>query len=99
DDEGLKIGDKVFLAGRSSREEFTISGLAKFGDVSSLGGATVAVVTLPEAQLLADQPGRVDSIQVAAEPGVTPAELVVRLERALPNSVEVKTGEEAANDS
>jgi putative ABC transport system permease protein len=99
DDEGLKIGDKVFLAGRAGREEYTISGLAKFGDVSSLGGATVAVVTLPEAQLLADQRGKVDSIQVGAEPDVLPAELVTRLERALPDTVEVKTGEQAANDS
>ena len=53
-------------------ENFTISGLATFGDVESLGGATVSVVTLPQAQKLADQPGQVDSIQVAAEPGVTP---------------------------
>jgi putative ABC transport system permease protein len=99
DDENLKIGDKVFLAGRTGREEFTISGLAKFGDVSSLGGATVSVVTLPEAQLLADQAGTVDSIQVAGQPDITGAELVARLQRALPNTVEVKTGQEAANDS
>ena len=99
DDEGLEIGDKIFLAGREGRQEFTISGLAKFGDVSSLGGATVSVVTLPEAQLLADQPDTVDSIQVAAAPGVLPAELVRRLERELPDTVEVKTGQQAANDS
>jgi putative ABC transport system permease protein len=99
DDEGLKIGDKISLTGRSGREQFTISGLAKFGDVSSLGGATVSVVTLPEAQLLAGQPRTVDSIQVAAEPDVLPAELVTRLERTLPDTVEVKTGEQAADDS
>jgi putative ABC transport system permease protein len=99
DDEGLKIGDKIFLAGRAGREQFTISGLATFGDVASLGGTTVSVVTLPEAQLLADQPRTVDSIQVAAEPDVLPAELVTRLERALPNTVEVKTGQQAADDS
>ena len=98
DDENLKIGDKVFLAGRSGREEFTISGLATFGDVESLGGATVAVVTLPRAQALADQPGRVDSIQAAADRDVTPQELVVRLDRALPDSVEVKTGQQDATD-
>jgi len=81
DDENLKIGDKIFLAGRSERQEFTISGLATFGDVESLGGATVSVVTLPRAQALADQPGRVDSIQAAADRDVTAQELVVRLER------------------
>ena len=98
ENEGLDIGDRVSLVGRSGRQNFTISGLATFGDVESLGGATVAVVTLPEAQLLADQRGKVDSIQVAADPNVTAQELVVRLERALPDTVEVKTGEQEAND-
>ena len=98
DDENLKIGDKVFLAGRSERQEFTISGLATFGDVESLGGATVSVVTLPRAQALADQPGRVDSIQAAADRDVTAQELVVRLERVLPDTVEVKTGQQDATD-
>ena len=61
--------------GAPGRQNFTISGLAKFGDVSSIGGATIAVVTLPEAQRLPGQRGKVDSIQVAAAPGVTPDEL------------------------
>ena len=98
DDEDLKIGDRVSLVGRSGRENFTISGLATFGDVESLGGATVSVVTLPKAQRLADQPGQVDSIQVAAEPGVTPDELVTRIERVMPSKVEVKTGQQDADD-
>ena len=99
DDEDLKIGDRISLVGRTGRRSYTISGLAKFGDVSSLGGATVAVVTLPQAQLLAGQPHRVDSIQVAAEPGVTPTALADRLNRALPNTVEAKTGQQAATDA
>jgi putative ABC transport system permease protein len=98
DDENLKIGDRVSLVGRSGREEFTISGLATFGDVESLGGATVSVVTLPRAQDLADQRGLVDSIQVATAPNVTPDELVSRIERVMPASVEVKTGEAEAKD-
>jgi putative ABC transport system permease protein len=98
DDENLKIGDKVSLVGRTGKQDFTISGLAKFGDVSSLGGATVAVVTLPEAQLLAGQRGKLDSINVAAEPGVTPNELAARVERALPDTVEAKTGAQDATD-
>ena len=98
DKENLAIGDRVSLVGRSGRQDFRISGIAKFGDVSSLGGATVSVVTLPVAQALAAQRGTVDSIQVAAEPGIGPAELVVRLERAMPDTVEVKTGEQDATD-
>jgi putative ABC transport system permease protein len=99
DNEDLKIGDRISLVGRTGRRSYTISGLAKFGDVSSLGGATVAVVTLPQAQLLAGQPHRVDSIQVAAEPGVTPTALADRLNRVLPNTVEAKTGQQAATDA
>ena len=56
------------------------------------------MVTLPVAQDLADQRGKVDSIQVAAESGVTPQELVTRIERAMPDTVEVKTGEQEATD-
>ncbi len=98
DKEQLMIGDRVSLVGRSGRRNFRISGLAKFGEVSSLGGATVSVVTLPVAQDLADQRGTVDSIQAAAEPGVAPEELAVRLERSLPDTVEVKTGTQDATD-
>ena len=98
DDEGLKLGDRVSLVGRSGRENFLISGLATFGDVESIGGATVSVVTLPRAQALADQRGQVDSIQVAAQPGVTPDELVTRIERVMPDKVEVKTGQQDAQD-
>jgi putative ABC transport system permease protein len=98
DKEDLKVGDRISLVGRTGRQDFTISGLAKFGDVSSIGGATISVVTLPVAQRLAGQRGKVDSVQVAAEPGVTPAELVTRIERTMPDTVEVKTGQQDATD-
>ena len=98
DKENLEIGDRISLVGRAGREDFTISGLATFGDVESLGGATVSVVTLPVAQALADQRGKVDLIQVAAQPDVTAPELVTRLDRALPDTVEVKTGRQDADD-
>jgi putative ABC transport system permease protein len=99
DKENLKIGDRVSLVGRTGRQDFTISGLAKFGDVSSIGGATISVVTLPVAQVLAGQRGKVDSIQVAAAPGVSPAELVARIDRVMPDTVEVKTGQQDAADA
>ena len=98
DKENLKVGDRISLVGRTGRENFTISGLAKFGDVASIGGATVSVVTLPVAQRLAGQPGKVDSIQVAADPGVTPEQLVTRIQRVMPDTVEVKTGAQDATD-
>ena len=97
DDEGLKIGDRVSLVGRTGRKDYRISGLAKFGDVESLGGATIAVMTLPVAQDLADSEGKWTRYRWRRI-GVTPQELVTRLERAMPDSVEVKTGEQEATD-
>ena len=44
--------------------------------VSSIGGATIAIFDLPTAQRLFHKDGKLDEIQVAAKPGVTPAKLV-----------------------
>ena len=99
DKENLDVGDRVSLVGRTGRRQYTISGLAKFGDVGSIGGATISVVTLPQAQLLAGQPNTVDSIEVAAAPRISPAALAARLDRILPDSVEAKTGEQDAADA
>ena len=45
------------------------SGVARFGDVNSLGGATIGLFTLPVAQQLLGKPGQFDTIAVAADPG------------------------------
>ena len=51
-------------------QDFKLTGIAKFGDVDSLGTATFAVFDLPTAQRLLDREGQVDSISVAGTHGV-----------------------------
>jgi putative ABC transport system permease protein len=97
---GFRVGDRVEIQGRPPKKAYTIVGLTKIAGVDSFGGATVALMTLPEAQRVAGKIGEYDSIAVAAAPGVTPAQLKARLRRVLPTTVKVRTGkEEAAKQS
>ncbi|MDX6582003.1 MAG: putative transport system permease protein [Solirubrobacterales bacterium] len=92
DDEGFEVGDQVTIAGRAATQTYTLSGIATLGNVDSFGGATIAVLTLPEAQRLTGKEGELDQISVAAAPGVTPEHLAANLKAALPNDLDVKTG-------
>jgi putative ABC transport system permease protein len=94
------LGDRLSVQGERRRKEYRIVGLIKLGGVESFGGAGFAMLTLAEAQRLTGKEGRLDSISVAGEPGVTPEELKASLRSALPATVDVRTGrEEAAKQS
>ena len=55
DGHGVKIGDTVKIAALTPSAPFKVVGLGRFGKVSSLGGATMAVFDLPVAQRLLHQ--------------------------------------------
>lgn len=96
----LKLGEQIVVAGRSTARHYTLAGIAKFGGAESFGGATVALLTLPQAQYVAGEPGKYNGINVAAQPGVTPQALASRVRAALPHTLVVRTGaEEAANQT
>jgi putative ABC transport system permease protein len=94
---GFKLGDTVRLSGKGPQESFRLVGITQFGDQSSLGGAAVAIVTTPVAQRLLDLPGQFNTIQVAAEQGVTPRQLGQNVRAALPGGdFTVRTGQQQA---
>jgi putative ABC transport system permease protein len=99
DKEGFQVGERVGVAAIGPVRHFTISGIAKFGSVASLGGATIAVFTVPEAQSLLHKEGRVDLIFVAARPGVGPGAVVDQIKPILPGGVQVRTGTEEAEEN
>jgi putative ABC transport system permease protein len=99
DSEGFEVGERIGVATIGPVRRFTISGIAKFGSVPSLGGATIAVFTVREAQALFDKRGRVDLIFVAADPGVSAADVVDRIKPILPPSTQVRTGTEQAEEN
>jgi putative ABC transport system permease protein len=93
---GLKVGQQMIVAGAAPARRYTIVGILKFGGGQSFGGAGTAVLTPAEAQRAAGERGRYDQIDVAASPGVTPAQLRARIRAVLPRSVDVRTGEQQA---
>ncbi len=93
---GLSLGDRFEIAGQRRVRSYRLVGLTRLGE-ASFGGASIAQLTLPEAQQITDNPGRFDQISVAARPGVSPGLLKQRIEPVVPAGVRVETGEENAN--
>ena len=97
-DGGYAVGDTVGVAALGPVERYEITGIARFGSVDSLGGATFAVFDLPTAQALFQKEGHFDSISVAAKEGVSPEQLVQAIEPLVPATAEVKTGSAQASE-
>jgi putative ABC transport system permease protein len=95
DNEGLKIGDTLRIAGDKEVGKYRIVGLQRLGNTSG-GGAGTAQLTLPEAQRITGKEGEFDGISVAAADGVSPQLLRARIDRVLPAQVQVETGTQAA---
>lgn len=98
DREDLAVGQKVGLATRAGVQNVTISGIFAFGDATSLGGATVVVTTLADAQSWFDRAGKVSSILVAGDEGVSPTELTRRIRTVLPAGIDAQTGQRTAQE-
>lgn len=92
---GFRVGDTVRIVSEGPPQSFTVTGLAKFGDLDSLGGATIAVFDVPTAQKVLGKSG-FDLIQIAADPGVSTSELASRIAPLLPEDMQLKTGDEQA---
>ncbi|MCC6221879.1 MAG: FtsX-like permease family protein [Thermoleophilia bacterium] len=98
-DEGYTVGDEIGVVARGPVERFTISGVARFGEVDSIGSATFAAFDVATAQRLFAKQGKLDGIQVAARDGVSPQQLVDAIAPILPPGSEVRTGTQEAADA
>jgi putative ABC transport system permease protein len=92
DREDYAIGDTIEISTIQPKQDFEITGIAKFGDVDSLGTATFAIFDLPTAQKLLDREGQVDSISVAGVDGTTPDQLINEIQPILPADAQVRSG-------
>ena len=92
DAEGFEVGDTVKIAGKAAAREYELVGIATLGGVDSFGGASIAVLTLPEAQRITGKVGEFDQIAVAAAEGTSPERLTANLDATLPRSVQAETG-------
>ena len=94
----IAVGDRDRRPGRRPRRDAPVSGLVKFGSVSSIGGATLSGFDLATAQRLFDKEGKLDQIRVAAKPGVSPQRLFEQIQTILPPGHEVRTGDAQAKE-
>jgi putative ABC transport system permease protein len=85
------VGQSVGIAAQGPERRFTVTGIAKYGSVDSLGGATIAVFDIPTAQALLGKRGQLDQISLAAKPGVSQAQLVGDVRPLLPKTATVQT--------
>jgi putative ABC transport system permease protein len=98
EDEGYGVGERVPIATHAPLRKFEVVGIAQYPGVESIGGATFAVFDVATAQRLLDRVGELNAISVAAEGATTPEQLVRDLESELPESVQVRTGVEQADE-
>jgi len=94
-----KVGDEIGVVARGPVQRFQIVGTVQIGGVSSLGGATIAVFTLPEAQQLFNKVGKYDTISVAAKHGYSPQQVVNQIKPLLGPSAQVRTGQQQAQQA
>jgi putative ABC transport system permease protein len=94
--QNFKVGDTIAVSTLGTKHRYQVTGLATFGNLNSLGGATLAIWDLPTAQTLLDKKGRFDSISIAAKNGTSSDELIRAVQPLVPASLEVKSSEQQA---
>jgi putative ABC transport system permease protein len=90
------VGDRIGIAGHGPKRVYRLVGIARYGSISSFGGASIAIVNLRQAQILTGNVGKLESIQVGKSPDASDQELKQRIRAVLPPSVDVRTGQEQA---
>jgi putative ABC transport system permease protein len=98
DKEGFAVGRSVEISTLEPKRSFQLVGIARFGEVNTLGTATFAVFDIPTAQELFDREGQFDAISVAGEPGTTPEQLIRDIEPVLPDTARVRSADVEAQE-
>jgi putative ABC transport system permease protein len=99
EDHHVPLGSTIKVLFRGPTREFTVVGTIEYGDSKNLGGTTGAYFDAATAQRVLGTPGTYNAIDVAAQPGVTPAQLASRINAVLPNGAEAVTGSHVAKES
>jgi putative ABC transport system permease protein len=98
DSEKFDVGDTIRISTLEPAQDFEVVGIAKFGEVDSLGTATFAVFDLQTAQRLLGREGKVDEIAVAGTEGTTPAQLSAEIGPLLPDAAQVRSAAAEAEE-
>jgi putative ABC transport system permease protein len=96
DKKHFKVGDEIGVQAEGPVVKLRISGLVKFGTVSTIGGATLAGFDVPTAQKLFDKPNQYDEIAIATKPGVSSKDALAQVQAILPPDAQALTGQQQA---
>jgi putative ABC transport system permease protein len=96
--EHFAIGQVVGVQAQGPVQKLRISGIVKFGSVSTIGGATLSGFDLPTAQHLFAKQGKLDEIAVAAAQGVSTPKLVAAIEKIVPPDTTVRTSKAQSHE-
>ena len=96
---GFSVGQQVRILTAGPTRTFTITGIAEFGTANNLAGATLAAFTLPTAQAIAQETGKLDDINVVTAPGANKPAVQQAIAKVLPPGVQVVTGQTVVNES
>jgi putative ABC transport system permease protein len=96
----IAIGQEIGVQAEGPVVRLRVSGLVKFGGVSTIGGATLAGFNLETAQQLFHKAGKLDQIRVSAKSGVSESKLTAEINKVLPAGTQVRSGNgQAASDA
>ena len=88
---GLEVGDRVRVLFAGPSRKFTLVGTVGFGRLDEVAGSTYAFFEMSTAQSVLGRDGQVDEVLVSAATGVSPEELVRRLQVELGDGVAVES--------
>jgi putative ABC transport system permease protein len=94
---GFAVGDSIRAAANGPIRTFRITGIARYGEVSNLGGATFAIWDVPTARQMFEMEGYT-GISVAAKDGISEERLLGALAAVAPANVEVRSGSAQAQE-
>jgi putative ABC transport system permease protein len=89
---GYQPGDVATVLTKGAPREFTVSGIARFGELDSPAGATAILFTDTTAAEMLAAPGRANAIAVTADDGVSQTALAAAVTDVVDSDVEVITG-------
>ncbi len=94
----MPSAQEVGVQGEGPVQRLRISGIVRFGSVSTIGGATLAGFDLPTAQRIFHKQGKLDEIALAAASGVSETKLVEDVKKILPPTAEIRLASEQAEE-
>ena len=88
---GYKLGDTVKVVAQAGSREFTLVGIASYGDVRSPGGATFALFDVETAAEFLGKPGYVDAILVSGDGSRSDEDLARDIDKIFDPSQKIET--------